>query len=94
MASEGGSALDRLKKFMKWRSDEEEKKWEAETGLNLLTRLLHGRRCRPLMNCFNKMRREESACSQRREKYGGKGKKNASYAGASRWGRSCWNLPK
>ena len=37
LASEGGSALDRLKKFMKWRSDEEEKKWEAETGINLLT---------------------------------------------------------
>ena len=32
-----GSAVDRLKKFMKWRSDAEEAAWMAETGWNLLT---------------------------------------------------------
>ena len=32
-----GSAVDRLKKFMKWRSDAEEEAWMAETGWNLLT---------------------------------------------------------
>ena len=31
-----GSAVDRLKKFMKWRSDAEEEAWMAETGWNLL----------------------------------------------------------
>jgi len=32
-----GSAVDRLKKFMKWRSDAEEEAWMTETGWNLLT---------------------------------------------------------
>jgi len=34
---EGVEGLDRLKSFLKWRSDEEEAAWEAETGWNLLT---------------------------------------------------------
>ena len=69
LASEGGSALDRLKKFMKWRSDEEEKKWEAETGLNLwLTSPAPWTMVRPSMSCSHKMRRRLSACSRRREK--------------------------
>ena len=32
-----GAAIDRLKTFMKWRSDAEEEAWMAETGWNLLT---------------------------------------------------------
>ena len=34
---EGEEGLDRLKSFLRWRSDEEEAAWEAETGWNLLT---------------------------------------------------------
>ena len=36
-SEEGEEGLDRLKSFLKWRSDKEEAVWETETGWNLLT---------------------------------------------------------
>ena len=90
-----GSAIDRLKKFMKWRSDAEEAAWMGETGWNLLT-FAAAMDDGPAVEELLAQDARWSACLPRRELtwcVRGTARRERRF-GASRWGKSCWNSPK